>query len=362
MGLYRRLREALRHLTSSQLIGETPYSRSQFYAWLKGLRERRRREPKRIPEQVAESAVAVIRRYPHFSAPKGQGYMIYHRMGYIPQHMYKVLKNTVRRLIFQEVAHRKLLPEKTAYVHERPDKPGEIWAEDFTTIMVYGERFYVSLLIDVASIYYLGAAARARADAQLVEIPLIQALGVNGGCGPKRFLLSDNGSQYISAEHGRLLNTLDIVQKRIPACTPEYNGSIECGVKEFKNVFYNIWAEREIKEADKGKILLARVQCTVQESVHRMNGEIPRPCLKGVTPYDIQKGIGEEKIQANHKYLEQEQQRKEVKPWTKSTWELVRDALFAGNMSDLELMTKFCFFLKRPLRKLPNLTAEVLGN
>jgi len=360
--MYRRLREALVHLNSSQLIGETPYSRSQFYAWLKGLHERRKREPKRVPEQVAESAVAVIRRYPHFSAPKGQGYMMYHRLGYIPQHVYKVLKKTVKRLIFHEVANRKLLPEKTAYIHERPDRPGEIWAEDFTSIMVYGERFYISLLIDVASTCYLGAAARARADALLVGIPVIKALEVNDGCGPKRFLLSDNGSQYISAEHGRLLNTLDIVQKRIPACTPEYNGSIECGVKEFKNVFYNVWAEREIKEADKGKILLERVERTVQESVHRMNCEIPRPCLKGVTPYDIQKGIGEEKIQANRKYLEQERHRKEVKPWTKSTWELVRDVLFAEGLSDLELMTKFCFFLKRPLRKLPNLIPEVLGN
>jgi hypothetical protein len=33
-----------------------------------------------------------------------------------------------------------------------------------------------------------------------------------------------------------------------------------------------------------------------------------------------------------------------------------------SHLSDLELMTKFCFFLKGPLRKLPNLSPEVLGN
>jgi hypothetical protein len=93
-----------------------------------------------------------------------------------------------------------------------------------------------------------------------------------------------------------------------------------------------------------------------------MNFEIPRPCLKGVTPNDVQKGVAKQQIECNRKYLEQEQQRKEVKPWTKTTWELVKDILFEIGLSDLELMTKFCFFLKRPLRKLPDLSPEVLGN
>jgi transposase InsO family protein len=361
VNLYKILRERLRHLRGNQIIEQTNYSKSRFYAWLKGIYERKKRDPKLVPMQVAEAAVEVIGKYPHFSASKGQGYMIYHQMGYIPQHIYKSLKKTVRRLIFQEVLNRQLLPERTSYTHERPDGPGEIWAEDFTRIGVSGETFYVSLLIDVASKYYLGATASKWADDKLVEAPVIQALEVTEGCGPKRFLLSDNGSQYISTEHGRLLNKLDIVQKRIPACTPEYNGSIECGVKEFKNVFYNVWAQMETIAADKGKTILERAQLAVCESAKRLNYEIPRPCLRGVTPADVQKGVSEEKIQINHKYVERDQQTKLAKPWTKSRWVLVKDALCLKGLSNLELMTKFCFFLKRPLRKLPNLMPEVLG-
>lgn len=362
MNLYKMLREKLVHLNSSQIIAQTNYSRSQFYTWLKGIRDRKERPTKYVPMEVAESAVEVIRQYPHFSAPKGQGYMIYHKLGYIPHHLYKKLKKTVRRLIFQEVSDRSLLPGKESYEHERPNKPGEIWAEDFTRIGVYGETFYVSLLIDVASTYYLGSAASTIADAKLVEAPVIQALEVNNNQGPQRFLLSDNGSQYISDEHGQLLDKLAIVQKRIPSCTPEYNGSIECGVKEFKNVFYNVFAGRETKGADKEKTLLERVQLAVQETARKMNFEIPRPCLDGVTPYDVQKGMRKEKIQQNREYLEQEKQREEVEPWRKSTWGLIKDALFKKRLSDLELITKFCFFLKRPLRKLPNLMPRVLGN
>lgn len=349
------------HLKCSQIIEEANYSRSQFYAWLGGICERKKRPQKAVPMEVAEKAVEVIREYPHFSAPKGQGYMIYHRLGYIPQHIYKMLKDRVRKLIFQEVQKRCLLPQRGSYEHERPGGPGEIWAEDFTCIGVYGETFYIGLLIDVASTYYLGTSTGRRADDNLVEIPVIKALEVSGNCGPKRFLLSDNGSQYVSSEHGQLLDKLAIVQKRIPSCTPEYNGSIECGVKEFKNVFYNVFAQREIKEADKGKTLFDRVQSAVEETAWKMNHEIPRPCLKGVTPFDVQKGMSEEKIQLNRQYIEQEQQRKEVKPWTKSTWALVKDALFKKDLSDLELITKFCFFLKRPLRKLPNLMPGGVG-
>ena len=218
------------------------------------------------------------------------------------------------------------------------------------------------MLIDVASTYYLGVEASCHADADLVEIPVRQALAMNNGCGPKRFLLSDNGSQYVSDEHGKFLDKLDIIQKRVPSCTPEYNGSCECGIKEFKNVFYNVWAEKEAIEADKGKSILERVQSAVYETRRRMNYELPRLCLKGVTPGDIQQGIAEERIALNRNYLEKEQQKKEVKPWSKTTWSLVKDTLFKNGMNNLELMTKFCFFLKRPLKKLPILSKELLGN
>lgn len=51
--------------------------------------------------ETASAAIEVIKKYPHLSACKGQGYMVYHKLGYIPQHVYKNLKKTVRRLIFR---------------------------------------------------------------------------------------------------------------------------------------------------------------------------------------------------------------------------------------------------------------------
>jgi transposase InsO family protein len=371
VNLFHLLSKENHYLNRYQLIRESSYSKSQFYQWLKsgingnGIAERKPRECKAVSQEVVMGAVKVIGKYPHFSASKGQCYMIYHQLGYIPHHLYKSIKKMVKRLIFQEVSKRKLLPERTSYKHERPENPGEIWAEDFTQLRVCGRKFYAALVIDVAISYYLGGAASIRPDDKMVEAPIAQALKLTGDQGPKRFLLSDNGPQYISTQHGDFLDKLDIIQKRIPSCKPEYNGSIECGIKEFKNVFYNVWAQIGMAVLVKleEEELLECVQLVIVETIRRMNQEIPRPSLKGVTPGDVREGIAGERIEINRKYVEQELSKKEViKPWNRKDWKLIKEGLFKGTISNLELMTKFCFFLKRPLRKLAELRLEVLGN
>jgi hypothetical protein len=182
--------------------------------------------------------------------------------------------------------------------------------------------------------------------------------------------LSDNGPQYVKTLHGDFLEKLEIVQKRIPSCHPEYNGSIECGIKEFKNVFYNVWAHMETENENrktseglnegvqsKKESLLERVQLAVAETIGKMNDEIPRPALGGVTSADARKGIALERREINRTYLEKEREKKEVMDWS-----VIKEQLFNGDVSNLELLTTFCFFLKRPLRKLANLGCKVLGN
>lgn len=372
MNVFHYLSKASRYLNRYQLIRESHYSKSQFYRWLKaginGIPERKGRECKPVSGEAVKGALAVIRRYPHFSASKGQCYMLYHQLGYIPQHLYKSLKKLVKRLLFREVWSRGLLPARTSYTHERSENPGEIWAQDFTQLRVCGKKYYVALVIDVAMSYYLGAAASLRADSEMVEAPVLQALEFSGGRGPDRFLLSDNGSQYVSSRHGDFLDKLDIVQKRIPSCKPQYNGSVECGIKEFKNVFYNVWAGLEERDIAQWTVLeeeefLVVVQWAVNETIQRLNEEIPRPSLDGVTPADVLKGRAAQRIEINRKYLEVERNKKEViEPWNRNDWGWVKKHLFKEHINNSELMTKFCFFLKRPLRKLEHLGWKLLGN
>lgn len=362
MELYKSFYSECGHLSETDLIGALGISRSQFYRWRHGIEERKVREPKSVPADVVWSAVCVIRKYPHFSGVKGQCYMVHHGLGYISQSLYRELKKRVQRLIFQEVSRRKLLPEKSDYTHKSADEVGEIWGEDSMELRVSGEKFHSGIVIDVFDVYTLGASLRRGKDKELVEVPVDQALAENGGVGPDAFLLSDNGVEYVNTVHGDFLDKREIVQRRIPSCTPQYNGSVECGVKEFKNVFYNVWAERESQGVLREKSLEERVRSAVMETKRRLNFEIPRPRLGGVCPGDVHRGIAEEKIAANREYVRQESEKSGGgRMWNPKDWNFVKDTLFEGGMSDLELMTKFCFFLKRPLRRLVDLSVGGVG-
>jgi transposase InsO family protein len=236
----------------------TGFSRSQLYRWHRGKQlERKARESRPVLEATVEAAATVVARFPHFGGRKGQAFMLYHELGYIGMRAYDGIKRNVKRLLGQEVSGRKLLPGREFYEHVRAEKVGEVWAEDFTDVTVTGGTFKVALLLDTYDSYYLGAAVDCRATAALVRRPVEQALEKTGGKGPEKFLLSDNGSQYISEAHGRLLTSAEIVQRRIPACVPQYNGCVEAGMRELKSVFYNVW-ERQVRER---KVRMKKKSC-----------------------------------------------------------------------------------------------------
>ena len=327
----------------------TGFSRSQLYRWHWGMQlERKARESRPVLEATVEAAATVVARFPHFGGRKGQAFMLYHELGYIGMRAYDGIKRNVKRLLGQEVSGRKLLPGREFYEHVRAEKVGEVWAEDFTDVTVTGGTFKVALLLDTYDSYYLGAAVDCRATAALVGRPVEQALEKTGGKGPEKFLLSDNGSQYISEAHGRLLTSADILQRRIPACVPQYNGCVEAGMRELKSVFYNVW-ERQVREsADEEKILPERVEAALDETVRLMNEEIPRPSLGGVTPADVHNGNQEAKRQEIQAYRARESSRRDVPPWTRSYWQVLKSAVNVGQMSSGEPLTKLAFSARDP--------------
>ena len=136
------------------------------------------------------------------------------------------------------------------------------------------------------------------------------------------------------------------MHRRIPASKPWYNGAVECGIKEFKNLFYCLWREHGMPQsADEENDLLLRVKRVVKLTQCCMNEDMPRPTLGGVTPGARRSNQERETISENRRYQEQ-QERKEVKPWQKTALDLAREAVAASPLSNLRIMTDFCFFLK----------------
>lgn len=349
-------------LSRDRIMEHTCHSRSQLYRWLRGEElERKERERKRMPEETVENTAMVIGMFPHMGGSKGQAYMLYHKFGYIGMKAYDRIKVNVKRLVGQEVARRKLLVDRSAYEHVRPEKVGEIWAEDFTDLAVEGHTFKLALVLDTLDQYYLGWAVDSRATAALVGHPIEQALEKNAGAGPKKFLLSDNGTQYISSKHDRLLNSAEIVQRRIPACVPQYNGTVEGGMREFKSVFYNVWEREKREGANEGKSLIERVRSTVATTASLLNEAISRPSLGGVTPADVHYGRKEAKQTEIAQYQRTEESRRGIPPWKRSYWQILSSGLQADRMSNGELLTKLAFFYRRPLRRIARRNRECVG-
>jgi transposase InsO family protein len=339
------------------------HSRSQLYQWRQGARERKKRQVKVIGETVLENAAAVIITFPHFGGGKGQAYMLYHKLGFIGQRAYDGIKKVVKRILCREVSGRKDLPAgRGDYEHIRPEGIGQIWAEDFTELVVESQVFKLALLIDVYSQYILGWALARRATESLVARPVLQAMEANGDKPPELFLLADNGKQYISEDHHGLLTSREIVCRHVPPYTPQYNGSVECGVKEFKNVFYNEWEARREREPDKEKTLFEQAEQAAAETVRLLNEVIPRPALGGVTPGDVQYGRKEARQQEIERYRQEELDKPDPPPLSRPFWDVVKQGVKAETMSTKELLTKLAFFGMRPLRRVAQLNREVWGN
>ena len=97
----------------------------------------------------------------------------------------------------------------------------------------------------------------------------------------------------------------------------------------------------------------------VQETIHLLNEVIPKPSLDGVTPTDVHEGVAGSKVEANRQYVEQENP--DVKPWKRNYRDVLKAAMAVEKMTALEVMTKFCFFCPRPLRKITKYGLEGVG-
>ena len=356
------LSEGCRRVPRDKVMSFSGFSRSQLYLWKEGEQlESKKRAQKVLPETTVENAAAVIATFPHLGGRKGQAYMLYHQKGYIGMKGYERVRKTVKRLIGQEVSKRELFSGRESFEHVRAERPGEIWAEDFTDVTVEGQTFKVAVVLDTFDEFYLGAAVDSRATSALVARPIDQALAGNDGRGPEKFLLSDNGSQYISEPHQSLLTSVEIVQRRIPACVPQYNGCVEGGMRDLKSIFYNVWERRKREGADEEKSLRVRVQAALAETVFLLNEAIPRPALGGVTPADVHHGRKVAKQEEIRSYSETEKSRRDVPPWKRTYWEILESGIKLEQMSSGELLTKLAFFCRRPLRRIARRNRECVG-
>ncbi len=367
--MIKKIAEKCSSLNMKTIIDQTDHSRSRIYEWMKGNTERKSRKRKSLDSDVVSNAVTVVVQYPHFGGLKGQLYMLYSKMGLLSRNNYQRIKKLVRRMIAWEVYDRRLIQKQiSSYEHQRPSSTGEIWAEDFTQIVAEGRTFYIAVVIDTASMMYLGWAVMFRPCDGLVAAPVLQALESSDGKPPIEFLISDNGTQYKSEKHEKLLDEAKIVHKCIPSCVPQYNGSVECGMRELKQVFYENWRNERLpenkkdkKEATKEKNLLKRVRITLQQTIEDLNCKIPRPVLNGVAPADVHDGTARDKRKEILAYKQREQNSSPRKPLDVPLWKAVKNTLVGIEMDNRNLLITHRLLHKKPLRRVAKMMREGVG-
>ena len=359
MRLFGDMNERCTRLSVEAISEQCCFSRERLYRWGQGVDERKARERKVLPEQTVENAAEVVAQFPQLGGRKGQSYMAYHERGEIGQKAYDEIRRGVKRVLVQELSGRPDRGEPALeYCHVRPTAVGEVWAEDFTELPVAGVVFKLAVVVDVFDHCFLGWAVGQRATARLVGRPVEAALDGNSGIGPKQFLLSDHGAQYVSETHGQLLSSAEIVHRLIPACTPQYNGTVESEMRTIKSVFYNVWEQREREGADgKENALSERVTAALCETFQILNEEMPRPFLDGVTPADVhfdRAAEAKERIAT----AANRTRNQEIPPWKRKYWDVLKEGVKPSDMSNRELQTKLAFFGLRPLRRIAALNRE----
>lgn len=114
---------------------------------------------------------------------------------------------------------------------ETPQRPGDIYASDFTYLKWKGRWIYPATVIDVYTREIVGVSVLTTHATQLVMNTMSNAILHRA---PPRIIHSDQGSEYTSKDYTALCTQLGIVQSMSAPGCPWENGYQESFYKGFK--------------------------------------------------------------------------------------------------------------------------------
>lgn len=282
-----------------KVIGLTP---GTFHYLNRNIRERKQRESVISVEDIA-AAVEQILKFPYLGGRKGSLKLIYDRVALIGETYYKEIKYYLRQFMETTLYSRRLESElKKNYANrnrlnkdfmppEPPCSVHQIWAIDFTMIQFMGAIYSICVVYETYSQAYLAISIEQTPTGDQAVETVKDAFSA-AGCAPEKYILSDNGSQFVYSDYQQLLHHLDINELRIPPGQPWHNGALESGNRDLKKCIYAVVSENLCKnpELSKPETLLTEKrklmkQCC-REAMDIINKEIPRNKFD-VTPQDV---------------------------------------------------------------------------
>lgn len=109
----------------------------------------------------------------------------------------------------------------------QPERPHEQWHTDIAYLNILGTQYFLLAVLDGYSRAILHHEIRRTMTTTDVEIVLERALATLPPDGPRPRLITDNGSQYVSAQFTQYLRTSGLSHSRTRVGHPQSNGKYE---------------------------------------------------------------------------------------------------------------------------------------
>jgi transposase InsO family protein len=298
----------------------------------KSLRDRFKRESI-IPAVDIRGAIELIIQYPFLGGEKGSLKLLESQKALIGSTVYKEIKELIIGLSEMELHKRqeKSELEKNRKMREKEESLikkvvttsiNEVWAIDFLYIKILGCLYTICVVYDPFNQGYLAIEVSETATAELAKSAVRKAIKY-AKTKPKRFILSDNGKQFISLSYREFLDMLSVAPQTIPVGKPWYNGALESGNRDLRKVIYTVGIYLACKNTaitrpgSSRAVIHSFLQTCCQHAQRIINEEIVRKKFK-TTPLKVaQDQVQEEQQKMNafkvKKIIERKRRMKEFK-------------------------------------------------
>ena len=289
-------------ITQSERLNCLDSSPASFLHLQRTIRERLHRESA-IPDEDIEHAVKQIIDLPFLGGKKGSLKLQADEKALLGETVYKEIKQQLRLKAEKELFKRKEQSEleKNQYkrLHEKekpyeqvvPRKKHDIWAIDFVTFLLFGIYFKICVVYEIFSQAYLAIKPAEVGSNELAKEAVTSACEYSGAK-PQKYLLSDNGKQFICNDFEELLDTLKITGQQIPPGQPWHNGALESGNRDLKKVIYTIAFQQACKDIEISRTgaprqkILSGLEDYCDKTQQVINEQIVRPKFK-TTPMAV---------------------------------------------------------------------------
>ena len=225
------------------------------------------------------------------------------------------------------------------YEHIVPSQIHEMWSIDFVTFVLYGIYFNICVVYEIYSQAYLAIKVADSANSE-VAIEAVKHAVEYSGAKPKRYLLSDNGSAFISEDFEALLDSIKMFGQQIPPGQPWYNGALESGNRDLKKALYTIAfhdACKDIKISTKSVArdhIVSSLEGYCDAAQQMINEQIVRPKFK-TTPVlvlneKIKESLKKQNIFVKKRYKQRKKRMADLKNVTVSKRKRVEEKVLTS--------------------------------